>query len=371
MRRYESLLDVIDLAYQAALEPGLWPNVLVAATASLEASRALILYGPNAMFSSQADEPIADRYFAEFKPINPLQQALDKRGKARPPAYSDQELVAKAELVRSDFYNGFLSPADMHSIVMMPLGTAYSATVNVFRGRRAESFERHEIELAARMQRSLSRAWTIGERLGARRAVDQALADLIDRLPSAVLLVNAAGRIVHANAAGRTILASPDGLAAPAGILEAAALPARAQLRQLMARAAHDDAEQRTGAAMSVPRPSGRRPFAMLVAPARGEPAMAYREPLALVCVSDPAADPRLAVERLRGAFGFTPAEARVAAEFAAGHDPQTIADRLGLSLSTVRVQILRIRAKTDTRRHGEFVALVLRFLGADWSERP
>ena len=67
--------------------------------------------------------------------------------------------------------------------------------------------------------------------------------------------------------------------------------------------------------------------------------------------------------------FGFTPAEARVAAEFAAGHDPATIAERLGLSRNTVREQIMRVRAKTDTHRQGELIALVLRILGVDWTD--
>src|SRR5580704_1550380 len=126
MRHYESLLDAIDLAYQAALEPSLWPNVLAATAESLQASRALILYAgssSNSIVASQDDEPLTDSYFSEFKVINPIQQVLDRSwGQVRPPAYSDQDLVPRPDLVRSDFYAGFLRPADMCSILMLPLG---------------------------------------------------------------------------------------------------------------------------------------------------------------------------------------------------------------------------------------------------------
>jgi DNA-binding CsgD family transcriptional regulator len=370
MRHYESLLDAIDLAYQAALEPSLWPSVLAATAESLQASRALILYAgssSNSIVASQDDEPLTDSYFSEFKVINPIQQVLDRSwGQVRPPAYSDQDLVPRPDLVRSDFYAGFLRPADMCSILMLPLGNPCTATVNIFRGHNAQAFERREIELGGRMQRSLSHAWTMGERLGAQRTVDEALADFIDRLPGAVLLVGADGRIAHASAAAQTVLAARDGLSAPAGILEAATLPARAQLRRLIGQATAADAERRAGGAMSMPRPSGKRPLAVQVAPARGEPALnAYTAPLALVCVSDPETQPRLAIDRLRELFGLTSAESRVALALLEGMSLRETAESTDVSFETVRNQLTSIFAKTGVNRQAALVGLMTRAIFA------
>jgi DNA-binding CsgD family transcriptional regulator/PAS domain-containing protein len=367
MRRYESLLDAIDLAYQAALEPGLWPSVLAATAEGFQASRALILYGgssSNSIVASRADEPLTDTYFSEFKVINPIQQVLDSRwgSRARPPAYSDQDLVPRPDLVRSDFYDGFLRPADMHSILMLPLGQPYAATVNIFRGHHAQTFERSEIELGARMQRSLTRAWTMGERLGARRAVDEALAAFIDRLPGAVLLVSADGRVMHANGAAQAILAARDGLSAPAGILEAESLQARPQLRRLIAQAAVGDAERRAGGAMAVPRPSDKRPFAVQVAPARGEPALTMSQaPLVLVCISDPEAHSPPPIERLREMFGLTAAESRVALALFEGSSLRDVAEAAGVSIQTVRNQLVRIFEKTGANRQAALIGLMMR----------
>jgi DNA-binding CsgD family transcriptional regulator len=370
MGHYESLLDAIDLAYQAAVEPSLWPRVLAATADCFDAPRALLFpeRGTGGMtLSSQADEPLADTYFAKFQGINPIQQALDRRlGSAHPPAFTDQDLMAKRALVHSEFYHAFLRPADMHGIMMMPLGGSVLATVNVIRSRRAPEFERREIELALRLRQSLHRAWTMGVELGAQRAVDEALADFIDRLPGAVLLVSADGRIAHANARAQAIAASRDGLSAPAGILEAASLPARQQLRRLIAQAAAGDAERRSGGAMAVPRPSGRRPFAVQVAPARGEPALiAYRSPLALVCISDPEAQPRLTTERLRDVFGLTAAESRIAIALFEGSSLREAAGAAGVSLVTVRNQLASIFEKIGVNRQSALIAQITRALFA------
>jgi DNA-binding CsgD family transcriptional regulator len=372
MRQTDFLLDAIDLAYQAALEPSLWPSVLVAATNSLQASRAVILYAGasdrDAMFSSQADEPLADTYFSEFIAINPIQQALNRlAGCAPPPVYSDQDLVPKPELLRTEFYDGFMRPADMHGVLLMPLGEGGSTTVNVFRSRCQEEFEGCDIERAGRLQRSLSRAWSMGQRLGAQRAIDEALADFIDRLPGAVMLVRADGRVEHANDAARTIVAARDGLCVETGVLEAKSLQPRARLRRLIGAAAARDPECRSSGAMSAPRPSGKRPYAILVSPARGEPALVYHnEPLALVCVSDLEAQPRLATRSLREVFGLTAAEAQIARWLFEGASLRETAEATGVSVATVRNQLARIFENTGVNRQATLISLMLRTVFAD-----
>jgi DNA-binding CsgD family transcriptional regulator len=361
------MLLAIDLAYQASLEPGLWAGALAATAASLEASRALILSSPtggeSAMFASESDEPLADTYFAEFKAINPIQEAINgARAGPQRPAYSDRDLLPKSDLVHTAFYDGFMRPADMHSIVLMRLGEPNPATLNIFRSARQPDFERCDVETATRLQRSLHRAWMLGQRLGAQRAVDEALAGFIDRLPGAVLLVGADGRIVHANAAAQPIMAANDGLSASGGVLEATPLPARAQLRRLIARAAAPEADQRSGGAMAVSRPSGRRAFAVDVAPARGEPALAaFRAPMALVCISDPDAQPKLTTRRLRDVFGLTAAESRVALALFEGSSLREAAGELGVSFETVRNQLVHIFQKTGVNRQAALIGLITR----------
>jgi DNA-binding CsgD family transcriptional regulator len=64
---------------------------------------------------------------------------------------------------------------------------------------------------------------------------------------------------------------------------------------------------------------------------------------------------------RLRRRFKLSKAEARVATLLADGLAPRTIADRLNVSIHTVRSQLQAIFNKTDTSRQAELTSLILR----------
>lgn len=86
---------------------------------------------------------------------------------------------------------------------------------------------------------------------------------------------------------------------------------------------------------------------------------------------------------RLRRRFKLSKAEARVATLLSDGLAPRMIADRLNVSIHTVRSQLQAIFSKTDTSRQAELTSLILRETeipraicqgrahSADQSERP
>jgi DNA-binding CsgD family transcriptional regulator len=75
-----------------------------------------------------------------------------------------------------------------------------------------------------------------------------------------------------------------------------------------------------------------------------------------------PTAPPGLPIElRLRRRFRLSKAEARVATLLADGLAPRMIADRLNVSIHTVRSQLQAIFNKTDTSRQAELTSLILK----------
>lgn len=75
-------------------------------------------------------------------------------------------------------------------------------------------------------------------------------------------------------------------------------------------------------------------------------------------------ADPALVVldeAALRGAFGFTPAESRVAVALANGASAAEMASAWALQVNTVQMHVKRLLAKTRTGRQAELVALLWR----------
>ncbi|MGI9507780.1 MAG: helix-turn-helix transcriptional regulator [Geminicoccaceae bacterium] len=78
--------------------------------------------------------------------------------------------------------------------------------------------------------------------------------------------------------------------------------------------------------------------------------------------LSQPTSSAGMPIElRLRRRFRLSKAEARVATLLADGLAPRMIADRLNVSIHTVRSQLQAIFSKTDTSRQAELTSLILR----------
>lgn len=80
----------------------------------------------------------------------------------------------------------------------------------------------------------------------------------------------------------------------------------------------------------------------------------------ALITLYDWARRPVLEAQRVRQLFGLTAAEARVTSLLAQGYSAVEIATRLERSHQTVRAQLRTVYNKTNTRRQGELVALLV-----------
>ena len=120
------------------------------------------------------------------------------------------------------------------------------------------------------------------------------------------------------------------------------------------------------GGALSLPRPSLRRPLAVLVAPFRvTRTAMQCRQPAVAVLVSDPEVKPQPASELLAQLYGLTTREAELVTLLLDGLDLRDAAERLALSMNTVRTHLREVFHKTGTHRQSELVALVLRSVAA------
>lgn len=64
--------------------------------------------------------------------------------------------------------------------------------------------------------------------------------------------------------------------------------------------------------------------------------------------------------ERLRTVFGLTEAEAKLAVLLGSGQDLRAAAVRLEITYGTARARFAAIFSKTETRRQGELIRLIL-----------
>jgi DNA-binding CsgD family transcriptional regulator len=204
----------------------------------------------------------------------------------------------------------------------------------------------------------------------AMRALEQARATFVaalDSLPDGVVLTDRNAKVVHLNRAAERMLACNDGISVKGGHLAAGELDEERALHRLIGEAAVNrgtDSFAR-GGTCTVRRPSGAPAWLVLATPCSDAHALAAAPllPACTVLVRDRSRADGNGLDGLRQACGLTAQEARVALTVAEGHGLTAAAQKLGLSVLTVRNHLQRVFAKTGTSRQAELARLVTAFM--------
>jgi len=114
-----------------------------------------------------------------------------------------------------------------------------------------------------------------------------------------------------------------------------------------------------------------RPPLQIQVSPIRTPLGLTSERMVAVAFINDPSRRERPAQEILRVAYGMTPAECRVALLLSDGRALREIAEIVGVSFNTVRSQIKSIFAKTNVKRQGELIRLLLNSAGIGIQNAP
>jgi DNA-binding CsgD family transcriptional regulator len=192
-----------------------------------------------------------------------------------------------------------------------------------------------------------------------------AMADALDGLHAGMFLVDACGRIVHANAAGHVLTAQGDVLCSASGRLAAREAQIDQTLRDAFARAAASGEAIR---AKAIPVPlvarDGTR-YAAHVLPlscgARRRAGTIYAA-TAAVSVNEAVLDVRSLPEIIAEAYRLTPAELRTLLAIVELGGVPEVAHALGVAESTVRTHLGRLFQKTATSRQAGLVGIVAGF---------
>jgi DNA-binding CsgD family transcriptional regulator len=280
-----------------------------------------------------------------------------------------EELIDHAELTRTAFYADFGRHYDLVRIIggVLEAGPSGTSVVSVARGDQGQPFGTAESALLAALLPHLQRALQLHRRLSRAERVAADVATVIETSSRAVLLVDARLTVIYSNTAGARLTARRDGLTIDNGELRTARTADTTRLRELLADAIQTSQGEGLGAGgmITVGRPSGGRPFAVLVCPV----AQQMTAPLvggsaaAIVFINDPEQVVIPDEPDLQALFGLTPAEARLTALLAQGASLGEAADRLGVREATVRSRLKSVFLKTGTHRQAELIGVVLNAL--------
>jgi DNA-binding CsgD family transcriptional regulator len=194
-------------------------------------------------------------------------------------------------------------------------------------------------------------------------AVIETLYDFLDRSPLAIVLVDGQKRVVFVNEHATELHARGDGIVICSNGIGLLRSFDNARLQGLIARGV--DGSQPPARSMRALRSSGKRPYGFLIAPLSPTDrdrasARAACRPAVCIVIADPDGARTLPVERLQDAFDLTEAEGRLAARLAAGEGLRSAAQSLGITYGTARARLAEIFQKTETRRQGELINLLL-----------
>jgi len=189
-----------------------------------------------------------------------------------------------------------------------------------------------------------------------------AFADTLDGLDAGLYLVDADGRLIHANAAGRAVLDACNVLLDIRGLLMACDPLVTHRLQQAFAASGGGDPVAGTGGT-AIPMVSldGQRYVAhllLLTSGPRQRAGATYRAAAALFVRKVALAIPPRS-DALRDAFQLTPTELRVLLAIVELGGIPEVAAALGVAATTVRTHVRRLFEKTGTARQADFVKLV------------
>lgn len=370
MSRHDDLLALVDDIYRAAGDsdhwPRLWSNLCTALGSSSAGvlSTAAPITSPAVFAGMTAPEASAlyNSYYGARDPWLAESKQLDfSHG---PQTMIGERLVSPRQLARTEFYADFGRRYD----IARPLATVDKRSpadvfvLTVVRSERAPAWEDADATFIAAIGPHVRRAIDFHARLSEAEGRARVAEEALEALDTGVACLDGTGRAVFANAQARRIAADGDGFGFDKGYPTSSSPAGRAALQRAIAvvLGGQGTVVGAPPAPVLIPRPSGRSPYRVDVAPARqasgGTPRSRSH---ALLFIVDPARTPTATPGRLIAIFGLTTGEATVATLVGEGRSLEEIAELRAVRVQTVRTQLKQIFAKTGANRQSALAALV------------
>lgn len=373
MEEAEWLTRLIGDIYDATLDGSLWPDTLKKAAGFIGGANAAVWSMDAASKAGEAvywygfEQSYVDAYFDEYVKLDPsaLSHVVARPGEP----IAQSQVSPNGEFHRTRFYREWSRPQGIVDCMLVTLDKS-ATTLARFSVSRRRRDGPADAEMARRMRfltPHLRRASLIGRAIDFRTATAQSFSETLDGLSVGMFLVDAGGRIVHANAAGRVILADDDIVRLGGGRLVIGDMRIDAHLRTIFAAAAQGDAAIGTrGIVLTLTARTGERHIAHVLPLASGARRRVGMSHLAVasVFVRKAALDKALPLETIAKAYKLSPMELRILLAIVEVGGAPDVADVLGIAPSTVRTHLRHVYEKTGTARQVDLVKLAASFLG-------
>ena len=371
---------MVESIYEAGCTPSLWPGVLTSLQELFNAENIVMgltdLDGNNNSLSLDLAVDFErafqlsynDYYFQK----NIWAERAFKKGLVHKGAILDPErVISLAELTQTEIFNDWIKP--QYCLIayapVLALDENTYGLLSLARGPRHGTLNHEERRALGILTPHLVRAVDLHRRIGALENARALLLEAADRFSGGLFFLDAAGNVIFYNKAAGRIVKQKDGIfLCTDGRIAAWRAQDTDALRRLVRESVSlpktIEPNKSSGdlGAMTLPRPSGKQSFAVMLCPVRLDSQYGHKDHAHTVLfVDDPEKKTALPVERLKRLYGLTAAEAEVAVALCLGKSLDEIVDEQKRSRNTVKTLLQRTFYKTDTSRQSELVSRLLK----------
>lgn len=367
--RLETLTDIIGHVYDCVLEPQEWSRTLGLISSFGESAASSVVVRDRkstsgiSVFEHGADQSFLRLYFEKLvvsRAPDARQAALDQLGDVA----TMTMLAGEREPLNSDFYVKWVRPLgfrDVIGVLVLKSGKRI-AWFSVVRSDIQSRFDERDVRQLGLLSPHICRALLISDALELQTVAAARLEETVDKLSTGIVLTEDLGRISYMNSSAEAVLKKGAALKSRDGRLVATRSGAREALSRALEQSVSGRAPASTGQyAVPLPDEDGAGLIANIL-PLQwreGRNPLGQMPGAAAVIIQDPAESPRPPLEALAELYGLTAAEQKVLEFVAEGITPQEAADKLSVSLATVKTHLQHVFAKTGTGRQADLVRLV------------
>jgi DNA-binding CsgD family transcriptional regulator len=359
------LSETIGAVYDAAVEPGLWPQALELTAALIGGRTASIGISDTVTHETLirttwgVEEPYISNY-AEYVASMPFYQLYAAMGVEE--AKAGSAMYDMDDFHASRFYKEWAGPQGLEDVAALCImnDSRRFGIFGVNVGNDRDLVGPRDLEKLRLLAPHVRRAATISDLLDVTALAASRANAALDAVGTGIMLVGDDMKVQHANRAAQSILDAREGLSYSGGRLSLTWAKASDALDTAVARAAKSDvAMERSGFSLPAPRDKGAALVlhVLPVAHSRTRRDLAPNA-TAAVFLSSAASVPTAPVDALAALYDLSRAEASTLTHIGGGRTRQETATLLGVSVSTIKTHLLSVFRKTGTSRQPELVRL-------------
>jgi DNA-binding CsgD family transcriptional regulator/PAS domain-containing protein len=361
----QRLSDLISAVYDAAIDPSRWEDAIAGAARFVGGTGAGLFCKDVGASHAAIPHRVGFQMpipVALFQQIYAAAEGHFLGDLEQPIATTD--LMPFGELAESELYRQWAEPQGLVDFLsaVVERTTISAAIFGVFRHQRNGVVDGHARRQMRLIAPHIRRAVLIGRMFEFKAAEVATFVDALDGLGAGMYLVDAAGRLIHANAAGKAILGASDILNSVGGRLAAREAHIDRALRDVFAAAGRGDVALGTkGIAVPLIGRDGEHYIAHalpLTSGARRRAGVVSTAAAALFVRKANLAVPS-APQAIGSAFKLTPTELRVLLAIVEVGGIPEVASAFGVADTTIRTHVSRLFEKTGTSRQADLVKLV------------